>query len=138
MVSCSFALTCLLSAAMQVASSSLAVTIANVTCPAAGDASVAAIAIATAAKDDRSIASQAIAGVLYAGVDVTAIFEQAAVLATPQRRCGLFPVYKHDALVLVLFLFLFLFLILMLSTSNAHLRAGRHCRLAAAQVRTFW
>lgn len=70
----------------QVRSSSLAITIAQVACPTAGDAQVAAIAIATAAKSDRSVASSAIAGVLAAGVDVTASFVQATALPTDQRK----------------------------------------------------
>ena len=61
-------------------------TIANVSCPAAGDAQVAAVAIAVAASDERSIASAAIAGVLTAGVDITSTFQQTALLAVPQRR----------------------------------------------------
>lgn len=71
---------------LQVQSSSLAVTIANVSCPTSGNAQVAAIAIATVAQTDRSIASAAIAGVLTSGVDITATFEQVAALAAPQHR----------------------------------------------------
>jgi hypothetical protein len=71
---------------LQVRSASLAITIAQVSCPTAGSAQVAAIAIATAAISDRSVASSAIAGVLTAGVDVIAQFVQAAALEVDQRR----------------------------------------------------
>jgi hypothetical protein len=70
----------------QVRSASLAIAIAQVSCPTAGNAQVAAIAVATAAISDRSVASSAIAGVLTAGVDVTAHFVQVAALVVDQRR----------------------------------------------------
>jgi hypothetical protein len=71
---------------LQVRSSSLAITVAQVACPTAGSAQVAAIAIATAAISDGSVASSAIAGVLTAGVDVTACFVQASYLPMDQRK----------------------------------------------------
>lgn len=70
----------------QIKSSSLAVAIANVSCPTAGSATVAAIAIATVAQSDRGAASSAIAGVLTAGVDVTSVFQQVAVMTRGAQR----------------------------------------------------
>ena len=73
----------------QLQSSSLAVTIAKVSCPLGGNATVAAVAIATAAQTSQGVASAAIAGVLTAGVDITSTFEQAAALAAPQRDAAI-------------------------------------------------
>lgn len=75
--------------AAKVQASSLAVTIANVSCPTAGNAQVAAVAVASAALTNGQAVSAAIAGVIPSGANITSVIEQTALLAVPQRN-GMF------------------------------------------------
>lgn len=70
--------------------SSLAVTIAQADCPSSGNnASVAAVAIAVAASTNLTVASNAIAGVIAAGVDVTLVAQTLLLQpASPSRKAA--------------------------------------------------
>lgn len=57
-------------------SSSLAVTIAQAACPTSGNATAAAISIATAYKTNMGAAANAVAGVLSAGMSIVAVVQQ--------------------------------------------------------------